>query len=110
MEHGTETRNAIIRETFLGMEDHGIMTAYLRLEWDGGGQSFGGYAFGSFSNPISSPFGMEFVRRVLDVVGVEQWEQLKGKHVRMRGDWSKVEAIGNIVKDAWFDPSTIGQL
>ena len=39
------TENAKIRSTHLGKEDHGIMTAYLSLDFGGGCQSFGGFAF-----------------------------------------------------------------
>ena len=43
------------------------------------------------------------VAEVLRVVGVESWEKITGKHVRVKSDFSKVYAIGNLLKDKWMD-------
>lgn len=109
-----EIKNATISSTMLGIEDHGIMTAFIHLDYGGSGQGFGGYGFDSLKVPgdynsgrIGSVFGCEFIRRVLDVVGVEKWEDLKGKHIRVVSDWGKVYRIGNIIKDKWFDPQEL---
>ena len=40
----SEIKNARITRTTLGVEDHGILTAFLHLEGDGWGIGFGGYA------------------------------------------------------------------
>ncbi len=109
-----EIKNAVINSTMLGVEDHGILSCFIHLQYDGGGQGFGGYAMDSptrSANPkderrVGTAWGMEFIRRVLDVVGVNNWEDLKGKHVRVKATFSKVESIGNIIKDKWFTPET----
>lgn len=45
-----KTKNAIIRDVRLGIEDHGFLTAWLMLEYgDGSGQGFGGYALSAFT-------------------------------------------------------------
>jgi len=95
-----ETVNAQIESTSLGGYD-GIgshLTAYLYLKYDGGGQGFGGYVLGG-------EYAWRFISRVLEVVGVERWEQLKGKYVRVRQDMSKVHEIGNILEEKWFNPT-----
>jgi hypothetical protein len=42
----------------------------------------------------------------MKVVGVDKWENLKGKAVRVKSDHSKVYAIGHYLKDKWFEPWT----
>lgn len=101
--------NAKIVNAFLGFEDHGILTVCITVEGDGWGQSFGGYGFGSASQPVMHPFGMEFIRQLLLTLEVNSWSELQGLHVRIRSDHSlgKIHAIGHIVKDKWFNPSEL---
>ena len=106
-----EIKNAIIEGTTLGTEDHGIFTAFLTLNYGGSCQGFGGYSFDGFDEKqnkrIGSAYGCEFIMRVLKVVGVEKWEDLKGKHIRVKADSGKVYAIGNILEDEWFSPEEL---
>lgn len=48
---------------------------------------------------------MEAISEILDVVGVDKWEDLPGKHIRFEdAGWdSTVTKIGNIITDKWFD-------
>lgn len=48
---------------------------------------------------------MEAISKILDVVGVDKWEDLPGKHIRFEdaGWGSTVTKIGNIITDKWFD-------
>lgn len=105
-----ETVNAKIANTMLGFEDHGIMTFFLYLEWPGAGQGLGGFAIdiGSRESGERRGFGagISAIRKILEVVGVQKWEDLKGKLVRAKVDgWgsSRVPIIGNILEDKWFD-------
>ena len=43
--------------------------------------------------------------RIMDVVGVSRWEDLKGEYCRVESEgWgSSIHKIGNIMKDKWFD-------
>ena len=106
-------KNARIESTMLGTEDHGIMTAWLMLDYNGVGQGFGGYGF---DNPIKNEYGgfrkregiawgMEYIIRVLKVVGVTKWEDLPGKFIRVKCTHTGILEIGNILKDEWFNPS-----
>jgi len=94
-------KNGRIKSTHLGFEDHHIMTFFLHLEFDGAGQGFGG--FGLDDGPGGTAFGMTAVRKVLEVVGVEKWEDLPGKYVRAETDWTRIHRIGNIIEDNWLD-------
>lgn len=111
-----ETKNAKIRSTMLGVEDHGIMTCSISLDYGGMVQGFGGYGFDEPHKTEAEPFGRrgtaygcEFIRRVLVVVGVDCWEDLKGKHVRAVIDGGLVRKIGHIIEDKWFDPEELAE-
>ena len=103
-----ETKNAVIESTMLGIEDHGIMTCFLYLNYGGSGQGFGGYGLDGFDKAkdkrVGTAWGMEFVRRVLETFEVDSWEKLSGKHCRVVADYGKVYRIGHIIKERWFDP------
>lgn len=93
----TQINNAKITSTSLGIESHGIMTSYLTLEWEGGGVNFGGYVLGGQG-------GIDYIEELLNVVGVDNWEKLKGQYVRVEtGGWgTKASRIGNLLKDKWL--------
>lgn len=96
-----EEKNATIESVSLGIEDHGILTAFVYLDYgDAGVQGFGGYALGGTTACAV------FIRRCLEIGGVDEWKCLPGKTVRVRSDYAKVEAIGHITKDDWFNPAS----
>lgn len=109
-----ETKNAVIESTMLGVEDHGIMSFYLYLDYGGSGQGAGGYCLdtavknmlGNFDHREGTAKGMNLIMKILDVVGVEKWEDLKGKHIRVKADDGKVYEIGNFLKEKWFNFGT----
>lgn len=101
-----QVRNAVIEGTQLGFEDHGILTANLQLSYGGSGQSFGGYGFGCTTSELETQdgFGASFIATVLDMAGVDSWEKLKGRHIRVIQEHTKVWAIGHILENKWFCP------
>jgi hypothetical protein len=103
-----EIRNAVIKSTMLGLEDHGIMSCMLHLDYGGTCQGFGGYALDEWNEPlkarIGTGYGLEFIKRILATVGVESWEKLSGSHVRVESNWGKVFRIGHFLEDRWFNP------
>lgn len=104
-----ETRNAKIVNTKLGYEDHGIFTVWLELDYGGTMQGFGGYGLDEWQQEESyrrdlTGVGTEFIRSILDTVGVETWEQLRGQVIRVKATHTKVYAIGNYLEDKWFVP------
>jgi hypothetical protein len=113
-----EIKNAKIVSTSLGVEDHGIFTAYLHLDGGGWGGGFGGYSLdgpvkdtaGKFEGRVGSAFGAEFIRRVLETLEVETWEKLPGTIVRVTSEGLGGRAattIGHAYKDRWFDPQKL---
>ena len=108
MEERMEVVNAVIESAKIEIEDHGILTAGLFLDYSGSGQEFGGYCLGS-SRPLQDKGNImgHFIRRILEVVGVSDWDNLKGKTIRVkkpRGWGGTIKSIGHIVKDDWFCP------
>ena len=113
-EAGYSIENALITNVDLSMADHGCLTLAMTLEGSGWGVVYGGYCLGKgylgadddFFN--GSAAGMEYLMRIMDTVGVEKFQDLKGKYVRVanKGWGSSVKIIGNIIKDKWFDAET----
>lgn len=82
----------------LGVEDHGIMTCMLMMNFGTSGQGVGGYGFdvpvkytpykdkysdGSDGDwgRVGTAYGTEFIRRLLLACGVDEWEKLVGRTV-----------------------------
>jgi len=99
------TRNAVIKRTEIGMDDHEIFTAYLVLDMGGVFGKFGGYELYSTATRDKNFAGL-FFTRVMETVGVTYWDALVGKAVRALVDEERkqVDAIGNIINEIWFHP------
>lgn len=105
-----EILNAKITGTKLTMEDHGCLIFWVFLEGAGWGVGYGGYCIGHGYQGAdefiaANGNGLEAMMRIMDVVGVDTWEDLNGKYVRVKTEgWGKkVDVIGNIMKDKWFN-------
>lgn len=102
--------NAIITSATI-KEEHGVLSAWLMLDYGGSGQGFGGYvlylpqSFTHHKDPQNNCAGI-FIWRCMEIGGVDSWSQLVGKSVRVRKDdeFGPIKAIGHIIKDNWFDP------
>ncbi len=102
-------KNARIQSTMLGREDHGVMTFMIYINADSFTCGVGGYCLDEF-NPATQTRvfrakSMEAISKILEVVGVDKWEDLPGKYIRFEDNgWgSTVTKIGNIINDKWFD-------
>lgn len=102
------TWNAQITKASLTMESHGCLTLWLTLEDGGSGIGFGGrclgHGFVGAKTFEGSAKGLEYIMRIMDTVGVDCFEDLKGKYVRVvdEGFGSQVKGIGHIIKNKWF--------
>ena len=102
--------NAKITDVTISMADHDCLTFDIRLDGGSWGVSVGGYCIGKgylgakeFS--AENGGGLVAMMRIMDTVGVERWEDLKGKYCRVKDNgWgSTITTIGNIIEDKWFD-------
>lgn len=104
-----ETWNAKITNVSLNMKNHACLTLDLTLEGDGKGVVFGGRCLGhgylGAKEFEGSARGLEYIMRIMDVVGVEALEDLKSKYVIVvnSGCGDRVTEIGNIIEDKWFN-------
>ena len=103
-----EIQNAKIVNTSLGVEDHGIFTCCLTLEGAGWGCGFGGYALdtwdGTKRERVGTAIGFNAIIKLMKTLDVENWEELKGKLVRVETEgWGgRITKIGHIIKNQWF--------
>lgn len=72
-----ETLNAQIKATKLGFVGNDIQ--------DGGGVCVGGYALSQYDKTkqkiVGTAKGTSVIMRILEVVGVDTWEELQGKYI-----------------------------
>jgi hypothetical protein len=108
-----EVRNALIEAASLTIADHGQLSSWITLDYGTHGhQGFGGYSLGSASlisagryDSRYDGFCRDWIVGVLGAAGIERWDQLPGRAVRVRLTRGFVVAIGHITRDdRWFDP------
>lgn len=107
-----DIRNARISNVSITMADHGCLTFWVSLDGGSWGCGFGGYCIGhgyvgADKFTAENGGGLEAMMRIMDVVGVEKWEDLKDKYVRCKiegvGAGGHVDEIGNVLRDKWFN-------
>ena len=102
-----ELKNAVIKDATITNDDHGLLTAWLHLEYGSSGQSFGGYALylpKSFRHHRMLSGAGHFIWRVMEIAEVNEWAELPGKTIRVLSNHCEVKAIGHIIKEDWYEP------
>lgn len=97
-------RNARIESTELGFHDGfgSIKNAWVRLDYGGSGQGFGGYALGGVVTD-------RFVYGILNALEAESWEKLKGMYCRVEIVDGRAVRLGHPLKDRWFDARRLAE-
>ena len=102
-------QNAVIRNTRIYVEDHGVFTASILLDFGNAVTLFGGWPFDAPAGKVRRgvAFGAEYLRRVLEVLEVAGWEDLPRTIVRADSEDGIVRRIGHALKEKWFDPRVL---
>lgn len=82
-----EIRNAVIESAVINDADRGMLTAWLHLDYGGSGQGFGGFALylpKSYSHHAINSVAGHFIWRCMEIAGVDSWDKLKGKTIRVK--------------------------
>src|SRR4051812_13999367 len=92
-----KVKNAVIESARITNDDHGLLSAWLTLDYGGRGQGFGRFPLflpSSYKHPqvSRSNYAGHFIWRVMEVAGVSEWSDLPGKTIRVRCEHSKVHA------------------
>ena len=112
IELGYKIENAVVEDVNISMGDHSCITFTLTVKSKGWGCGvYGGYCLGHGylgAKPEffdRSPKGLELIAQVMNIIGVSEFNDMKGKHLRVATkDWGDtVKIIGNIIEDKWFD-------
>lgn len=108
------TCNAVIKSASLQLDNGAFLSMWLDLDYgNGSGQGFGGYVLGALPDCAAgkheshSNIAAEFIVRCFIAAGVEKFNELAGKTIRVKKptEWGGILAIGHIVKDdCWFNP------
>ena len=107
-----EIENAKITNVSLTMEDHCSLVFFITVEGASWGCNIGGYKIATGmlgAKPedfkAETGDGLAAMMRIMDVVGVSKWEDLKDKYCRVKTEgWGgTVNEIGNIISDKWFN-------
>lgn len=99
----------VIDHVDISMKDYGVAVLQMGLKGSGYGCVYGGYVLGhghlGAKNFDGSNAGMESILRIMDVVGVDTFTDIKGKYIRAatKGCGDSLKIIGNILEDKWFD-------
>lgn len=103
-----EIKNAIIESASIDNGDRGLLTAWLFLDYGGSGQGFGGFSLylpKSYTHfTEKGDFAGHFIFRCMEIAGVDRWNDITGKSVRVKCERNSIVAIGHIIKDDWFNP------
>jgi len=88
-----ELKNAVIKSVDLRIDD-GVLSGWLYLDYGGTGQGFGGLALylpKTFTHHAIESYAGHWIFRVMEIAGVEKWDDIPGKTIRVKASWGEVE-------------------
>lgn len=106
---GYKIENTLIENVDISMADHGCITLSIALRGGCWSRVFGGCYLGhgylGATKFKGSPKGIEMIAQIMNIVGVERFNEMKGKYIRVavKSGGDTIKIIGNIIKNQWFD-------
>lgn len=97
-------QKAVIEKVDIFIEDHGILTSFLYMKMDSGGQGFGGYNLGK-SLTDNTVYLRLWKKRCCEVAGVSDFNNLKDKQVYIYGDFGQIDYIESLNGSDFFNPA-----
>lgn len=97
-----EIKNATIINVNMSTDDHGGLVISVELNYGGSGQSFGNMMTFNPKFPENDVTGF-FIYRLMQVVGVGRFENLRGQPVRVKAHHNHIEALGHFIENRWFN-------
>lgn len=100
---------ATIESATLEFEDHGFLTIWLHMAWDGQGQGFGGYGLGRRNEQTDKESAelARWIREIMAVCGVSKWSDVQGKTIMICSSHSKIVGIRNLTQERTFFPGAV---
>ena len=109
-----KVENGVIESVTITNDEHGCLTAWLNLNFNGGGCGMGGFHLGrgqggNLEDDPGKSYCAEWISRCivsLTDTGYGTWEGLKGKPIRAlsEGLGGGIVAVGHFFQDKWFCP------
>ncbi len=99
-----ETKNAIIESASI-CSDKDSLTILLKLKYAGNLFQLFGMRFLRNKKALDRVSG-NFIYRSMKIAGASDWSEMLGKSIRAKADEESVIAIGHIIDEDWFCPST----
>lgn len=102
-------KNAVIESAKIecGDKAHGLLSSWIYVDYGGSGQGFGGWSLylpkGFTHHELMSCAG-HWIYRCMEIAGVDSWDKMTGKTIRVESENDLIVGIGHIVKDDWFYP------
>jgi hypothetical protein len=96
----TQVTNAVIKQTFIGFEQ-GVLGVYLGVHV--GGDQLVRIVNLQVELDETPSYAGDLIRNILEIVGVDAWERLPERAVRIKIEEGNVIAVGNLLTDNWLD-------
>ena len=105
----TEIINAIIKSVKITTTDSNFLTVWADLDYGFINQRFGGYTLylpKSFRHHALMSVAGHFIFRLMEISGVTDFNDLVGKSIRVKCTYKGIDAVGHIIREDWFCPSS----
>lgn len=109
--------NAKIISADIRFEYNGsLLCPSVRIKSSSGGScEYGGRVAACRGQTADSPFGIDMIRRIMEIADVEKWSELPGSPIRVR--WNNrgyagddIGAIGSFMRDDWLDLRELAEI